>query len=49
MAPEQILTCARVVRGATGQAVQVRWQNQGFEMKVERVLNDPYNLALLGV
>ncbi len=51
VAPEWILTCTHVVQEATGQPIQVRWQNQEnwTQAVVERSLPDPYDLALLRV
>jgi hypothetical protein len=51
VAPEWILTCTHVVQEATGQPIQVRWQNQEnwTQAVVERSLLDPYDLALLRV
>ena len=51
VAPEWILTCAHVVKGAKGEPVQVWWQKQEnwSEAVVEDLLPDPYDLALLRV
>jgi len=51
VAPEWILTCTHVVQEATGQPIQVRWQNpeNWTQAVVERSLPDPYDLALLRV
>jgi hypothetical protein len=51
VAPEWILTCAHVVKGAKGKPVQVWWQKQEnwSEAVVEDLFPDPYDLALLRV
>ncbi|MEQ9624771.1 trypsin-like peptidase domain-containing protein [Coleofasciculus chthonoplastes] len=51
VAPEWILTCAHVVKGAKGEPIQVRWQMQQnwSQAVVEDLLPDPYDLALLRV
>lgn len=51
VAPEWILTCAHVVKGAKGEPVKVWWQKQEnwSEAVVEDLLPDPYDLALLRV
>ncbi|MBD2120179.1 HEAT repeat domain-containing protein [Trichocoleus sp. FACHB-262] len=51
VASEWILTCAHVVQGAKAKPVQVGWQQQEnwAQAIVEKVLPDPYDLALLRV
>lgn len=51
VAPGLILTCAHVVREATDETIQVRWQKQEnwAEAVMEKALPDPYDVALLRV
>lgn len=49
VAPAWILTCAHVVQAAGEQAIQVRWQTRNLEARVEHLLPEPLDLALLRV